>query len=148
MDLNEGQEQMISIDNEKNIAKITPSIQNPFNNQERLEFYYIIPDLNNYDFESLGTTTFNDRKTYVIKLINKNKPNMFISYQNIYFIDSETGVMSKLINKTKVCNLTFTQQLYDRHIQFNNVSDELIQKPDLTKITNVYTEEMPYITVK
>lgn len=148
MDLNEGKEQMIHIDNETNIAKITPSIINPFNNTERIEFYSIIPDLNNYDFQALGSTIFNERKTYVVKLINKNKPNIFTSYQNIYFIDSETGVMAKIINKTKICNLTFKQKVIDRHIQFNNVKDELIQKPDLDKITNIYTEEMPYISVK
>lgn len=79
---------------------------------------------NSKKFSFLGEQDFEGRKTILVQVKSDNTTTQFS-------IDQETGLILKRIDYSK--NFLWTQKLVsNRNVKFNIVTDENIQKPDLT----------------
>lgn len=136
INLSENEKEMIIIEDYDNrLASIVENFEQinfPTENSQ-LGYYSNIYNTE-INFKYLGMIIFNDRETLVVKTYSTNNLN---SYQNIYYIDKESGVIVKRIDIQKIAFITTKIQEFDRGIKFDIVTDKDISKPDLQNFSIV-----------
>jgi len=90
--------------------------------------YYDLIDENKYDFEYLGEKDINGRNTIVIKITDLYHTKDY----NKYYIDKETGLAVREIEKSNKEITRQTDIVVDYKYEFNTVKDSDIVKPDTT----------------
>lgn len=140
MNLSDTEKEMIIIEDYENkianTVKEFDTITFP-TEMTQLGYYCTVYDQKNFSFKYKGIMKFNDRDTYIVETSANN--NFFSSLKIKYYIDKETGV---IVNRKQLLKFTFiTKEIteFDRGLKFDVVTDENIEKPNLTDFEIVET---------
>lgn len=147
MNLSENEKEMIQIEDKE--TKVANNIED-FNSiifpmeYTQLGFYCSIYDEQNWNFKYIGLTKLNERDTIIASSISKN--DLFKKFEIKYYIDKETGVIVKTKQIKKIFMLSTDILNLDRGVQFDIVTDKIVEKPDLTGY-EIHSEHIPALTI-
>lgn len=132
INLSENEKEMLIIDDANN--KLASTVENfeeinfPPESSQLGYFSTIYNTEENNNFKYLGKINYNNRLTLIVKTTSNYN---LSTYENKYYIDEETGVITKRTDIQKFAFLTIDLQEFDRGIKFDVVTDMNISKPDL-----------------